>query len=155
MASTSAIKELAGSSDKDLFPLVSEGVEHIVTNIARLHDAASSLADAGDHASAAILGRIATEEAAKVLILLDAVRCPPSKKEERERTLACWNSHLWKGLYSEVCDEGLAHRDFSDVEGVAGQRRLNCEPSAGKSRCRGARHSRSPSTQARLACRKR
>ena len=55
-------------------------------------------------------------EAAKVLILLDTVRCPPSKGEERWRTLARWNSHLWKGLYARMCDDGLAHSDFGDVQ---------------------------------------
>ncbi len=115
--SPSAIKDLADMSDERLLPAISEGVEHLVANFTRLHDAATSLANAGDHMSAVILGSIATEEASKVLILLDAVRCPPSKREERRRTLDCWNSHLWKGLYSNVCDGGLAHRNFGQVEG--------------------------------------
>ena len=81
MASNSAIKGLAGSSDENLFATISEGIECLVENCTRLHGSASSLADRGDHTSAAILGSIATEEAAKVLILLDAVRCPPAKRE--------------------------------------------------------------------------
>lgn len=45
MASTSpsAIKDLADMSDERLLPDVSEGVEHLVANFTRLHDAASSL----------------------------------------------------------------------------------------------------------------
>ena len=116
MTSTSAIKELAGRSDKRLLPAISEGVGHLVTNIERLHDAAIRLAEADDHTSAAILGSIANEEAAKVLILLDAVRCPLSRAEERRRTLSWWSSHLWKGLYAKVCDRGLDHRDFGDLQ---------------------------------------
>ena len=68
MASTSpsAIKDLADMSDERLLPEVSEGVEHLVANFIRLHDAASCLASAGDHMSAAILGSIAAEEASRV-----------------------------------------------------------------------------------------
>lgn len=116
MTSTSAIKELAGRSDRYLLPAISEGVGHLITNIERLHDAAIRLADAADHTSAAILGSVANEEAAKVLILLDAVRCPLSRAEERRRTLSWWSSHLWKGLYAKVCDRGLDHRDFGELQ---------------------------------------
>ena len=116
MASTSAIKELADRQDKHLFPAISEGVGHLVTNIERLHEAASRLADADDHTRAAILGSVANEEAAKVLTLLDVVRCPLSRKEERRRTLSWWSSHVWKGLYAKVCDRGLDLRDFGDLQ---------------------------------------
>lgn len=116
MTSTSAIKELAGRSDEQLLPAISEGVGHLVTNIERLHDAATRLAEPDDHTSAEILGSIANEEAAKILILLDAVRCPPSRAEERRRTLSCWSNHLWKGLYAKVCDRGLDHRDFGELQ---------------------------------------
>jgi len=116
MTFPSAIKELAGRSDKQLLPAISEGVGHLVTNVEQLYESARRLADAEDHTSADILGSVANEEAAKVLILLDAVRCPLSRADERRRTLSWWSSHLWKGLYAKVCDRGLDHRDFGDVQ---------------------------------------
>ena len=116
VTSTSAVKELAARSDKHLLLAIGEGIGHLVTNIERLHDAAIRLADVDDHTSAAILGSIANEEAAKVLILLDAVRCPPSRAEERRRTLSWWSEHLWKGLYAKVCDRGLDHRNFGELQ---------------------------------------
>ena len=116
MPLTSAIKDLADRPDCDLFPLVSEGIGHITAHIERLHESAQYLADAGDHTSTAILETFAVEEAAKVLILLDLVRCPRSKGPERQRVLGRWHSHLWKGLYSEMCYLGMTHHHFSDVE---------------------------------------
>lgn len=116
MPGTSAIGELAELPDGELFPAISEGVSHLVTNLGRLHQAATGLAADGDHTSAAILGSIGTEEAAKALMLLDVVRCPPSRGVQRRRTLACWNSHLWKGLYARICDDLLAQGDFGDVQ---------------------------------------
>ena len=85
-------------------------------NIQRLHDAASTLSDSGGHTSAAILGTLATEEAAKVLILLDAVRCPSNRTDDRRRTLLRWNNHLWKGIYAGACNGKLFHQHFADVE---------------------------------------
>ena len=50
-----------------------------------------------------MLTTLAKEEAAKVLILLDAVRCPQSSGDRLSRQLARFNDHLAKGLYARVC----------------------------------------------------
>ena len=55
----------------------------------------------------------AEEEAAKVLILVDAVRCPHSEARARVRTLKRWRKHLWKGIYARACDWRPA--DFAEL----------------------------------------
>jgi AbiV family abortive infection protein len=46
----------------------------------------------------------ATEEAAKFLVLLDAVRCPRDPRDVLERQLSRFHDHLAKGIYARYCD---------------------------------------------------
>ena len=105
-----AIKDLCQLSDASLFEEVATGIGHVVEVVGRLDSAAHNLSEAGDHHPARILGNLAEEEAAKVLILVDAVRCPRDKKS---RTLAYFYEHLAKGIYAEVCKWRPA--DFAEV----------------------------------------
>ena len=51
-----------------------------------------------------ILRLAAEEEAAKVLILLDAVRCPRVERQsDFNRQLQYFNDHLAKGIYAQYC----------------------------------------------------
>ena len=94
-----------GNQKKELYlRSVAQGIEHLVANIGRLDSSAHTLSEAGDEASATLLGSFADEEAAKVLILIDAVRCPPAKARARARTLKRWRDHLWKGIYVRACE---------------------------------------------------
>lgn len=104
MPQDSAISSLASLNDDLLFEKVAEGIELLKNNLDRLEESAQLLSKAGDQSSAAILGHIATEEAAKILILLDAIRCPLTEPDARKRTLDRWTNHLWKGIYAEACD---------------------------------------------------
>ncbi len=98
-----AIKDLCQLPDARLFEEVATGIGHVVKVVGRLDTATHSLSEAGDHHAARILGNLAEEEAAKVLILLDAVRCPRKRQIERSRVLGYFHDHLAKGLYAEVC----------------------------------------------------
>ncbi len=109
-----AIKDLCQLSDANLFEEVATGIGHVVEVVGRLDPAAHKLSEAGDHHPARILGNLAEEEAAKVLILVDAVRCPRSKQAERSRTLGYFYEHLAKGIYAKVCNWRPA--DFAEVE---------------------------------------
>lgn len=103
MTQYSAISDL-GNRDPDSFRrMVATGIEHLVANIQRFDIAARRAADDGDQSIASLPGSFANEEAAKVLILIDAVRCPPSKQEARSSTLKRWHSHKWKGIYVRAC----------------------------------------------------
>ena len=49
-----------------------------------------------------MLRNLANEEAAKVLILLDVVRCPKSRSTDKSRTLSYFYNHLAKRIYAQV-----------------------------------------------------
>ena len=104
MSQSPAITRL-GNQKKELFLRdVASGIEHLAANIRRLDSSARRISEEGDEASAELLGSFADEEAAKVLILVDAVRCPATEAKARARTLKRWNKHLWKGIYVRSCD---------------------------------------------------
>ena len=98
-----AIKDLMQLGEPAFFAAIAEGLELIVQNVSRLHDGAITLAKASQPHAARVLTTLAEEEAAKVLILLDAVRCPQSPADRLSRQLARFNDHLAKGLYARVC----------------------------------------------------
>ena len=98
-----AIKDLCQLSDASLFEEVATGIGHVVEVVDRLDAAARSLSEASERHPARILRNMAEEEAAKVLILVDAVRCPRKRQTERSRVLGYFHDHLAKGLYAEVC----------------------------------------------------
>ena len=104
MTQSSAITNL-GNQKPELFRRdVAHGIDRLIANSQRLDASAQRLSQAGDETSAALLGSFADEEAAKVLILMDAVRCPATQAEARTRTLKRWSNHLWKGIYVRSCD---------------------------------------------------
>ena len=102
-----AVQELSSLDDRSLFDAVAEGVKLILANVSRLDSAAYHLSAGSPRDVARILGELAAEEAAKVLILLDAIRCPPEYADERKRTLGWFYSHFAKRLYADVCDWGV------------------------------------------------
>ena len=99
----SAIKDLMQLSDSRLFEEVSEGISQIVENAVNLEDAASCLIQNEHYRNGKILSSFAEEEAAKVLVLVDVVRCPRNLPEAKSRTLGYFHSHLAKRVYAEVC----------------------------------------------------
>ncbi len=69
------------------------------------------LADREGLRGSRILTSVAEEEAAKYLILLDAVRCPRSTEENKKtfsRHLRKFYDHLARGIYVEYCTLSLA-----------------------------------------------
>ena len=95
-----AIKDLMQLGEPAFFAAIAEGLELIVQNVSRLYDGALTLAKASQPHAASVLQRLAEEEASKVLILLDAVRCPRLPADRLSRQLARFNDHLAKGLCS-------------------------------------------------------
>ena len=104
MAEQRAITNLGNQREELFLRSVAQGIERLVANIDRLDSSAHRLSGAGDEASATLLGSFADEEAAKVLMLIDAVRCPAEEGRARVRTLKRWSDHLWKGVYVRACD---------------------------------------------------
>ncbi len=106
-----AIKDLCQFDDDRFFKEVEEGISRILENVERLDAAAHKLSAGNDNQSAQILGGLAKEEAAKVFVLLDVVRCPSDKPKKRARTLGYFYNHLAKGIYAALCSWSLANFD--------------------------------------------
>jgi AbiV family abortive infection protein len=99
-----AIKDLARYKDCELFSAVAEGLAYIHENANRLADAALILNENQNIRGVRILESIAKEEAAKYLILLDAIRCPRKPDDRFSQHLEKFNQHLAKGLYADACN---------------------------------------------------
>ena len=97
-----AIKALNRLGDAELFSAVAEGLELVVKHGDHLWNAATTLYDTGQHHAARILALIVEEEAAKYLILIDAIRCPRLPQDRRACQLGRFNEHLAKGLYAKA-----------------------------------------------------
>ncbi|WP_375307316.1 hypothetical protein WI560_06395 [Bradyrhizobium sp. A11] len=101
-----AIGDLDQLSDEALFEEISTGINHLIKGIDQLNSAALSLSRGDNEYPAKILGNLAEEEAAKILILVDAVRCPLDRRNDRARQLQYFYRHLPKGIYVEICKWG-------------------------------------------------
>ena len=95
-----AVLDLAGCPEDRLFEEIANGIPLIVENTESLDDAAYRLFAVKEYRASEIIRGFAEEEAAKVLILLDAVRCPT---ERRSDTLKCFYNHLAKRIYALTC----------------------------------------------------
>lgn len=68
-----AIKDLCQLNDERLFSEVAEGLSYVVEHVENLNNAALNLNKEKYFDPAKILGALADEEAAKALILLEAI----------------------------------------------------------------------------------
>jgi AbiV family abortive infection protein len=107
---TKAIKDLSQLSDKDLFEEIAEGLALVIENATRIEDDSIFLAESAHSRGCEILRSVAEEEAAKFLILLDAVRCDRSANSDNfSRQLGYFNEHLAKLIYAESSSFRLAN----------------------------------------------
>ena len=97
-----AIKDLNRLCDAEFYCAISEGLALVVKHAEHLWTAAKELYDAGQLHPARVLALIAEEEAAKYLILMDAIRCPRRPQKRRADQLGRFNDHIAKGLYAEA-----------------------------------------------------
>jgi len=104
-----AIKDLCQLTDADLFKEVSEGIDLIIDHASQVEKDAKFLAEHKKKCGLNILKAIIKEEAAKFLILLDAIRCTKVPPEKFTKQLQRFNDHLAKGIYSLVYDTRPAH----------------------------------------------
>ena len=91
--------DLLQLSAEDFLTTVAEGLPLILDNAKRLWAEASLASQAGAERGACILQAFAEEEAAKGLLLLDALRCPTSMREQYLRLLRAFDQHVPKGVY--------------------------------------------------------
>ena len=109
-----AVTDFANFSDDRLFQEISEGITHIVENAVSLDDTARRLCQAQEYRAAEILRGFAEEEGAKVLILIDAVRCPSDRPEKAE-TLKRFYNHIAKRIYAMMCSWRGCQVNFEEV----------------------------------------
>jgi hypothetical protein len=79
--------------------LIAEGLPVLLASAQELADAEKQLPREHQRARAILISQ-AEEEAAKILILLDAVRCPPKWQKELKRTLSNFYNHLARLIYA-------------------------------------------------------
>lgn len=96
------ITDLANYSDERAFATIAEGLPLIANSAEKLDTAANQLFDCQEYRGSEILGRLAEEEASKILILLDFVRCPCSP-DRRSKSLKHFYNHTAKLIYSMTC----------------------------------------------------
>ena len=97
-----AIFHLEQLPDEALFKTLSEGMSHIVDNAVSFDETASRLYGNEELRASAIMRGFAEEEAAKVLILVDYVRCPEASKKGTS-VLKRYYSHVAKRIHAMAC----------------------------------------------------
>ena len=97
-----AIFDLERLADDALFRELSEGMPLIFDNAAGLDESARRLYRDGALRASDIVRGFGEEEAAKVLILIDYVRCPRGFKKRGE-ILKRFYSHVAKRIYAITC----------------------------------------------------
>lgn len=97
-----AIGDLEQFADDRLFEVLSEGLPLIVDNAASHDNSARHLHKAGEPRASEAMRGFAEEEAAKFLILVDYVRCPPIP-ERRSQVLKRFYSHVAKRIHAQAC----------------------------------------------------
>ena len=112
-----AIEDLSQVGDDKLFTVVSEGINHIIENALELERIGKKLIKANESRGWNIMRGLADEEAAKVLVLIDYVRCPRSKSAEQARVSKYFYDHVAKSIYAEACDWRPAQ--FKDIRQYA------------------------------------
>ena len=116
-----AIKDLLQLSDGQLFEEVATGIRLIVEHAESLESTAVRLRAIDEHRAAAIVRALAKEESAKVLILVDLVRCPRNNQGGKFRTVAAFGDHLAKEIYADSCRWRPV--DFAEVTRIVNRER--------------------------------
>jgi len=90
---------LGAKSGAERLRLIGEGLPVLLASAQELADAEKQLPREHQRARAILIGQ-AEEEAAKILILLDSVRCPPKRQKALNRTLGNFYNHLARLIYA-------------------------------------------------------
>lgn len=97
-----AITNLADFPDSRLFEEVAKGIPLIFQNAYALDTAAQKLHQERQFRVSDAVRRFSEEEAAKILILIDLIRCP-SMPDRKAETAKFFYSHVAKRIYATTC----------------------------------------------------
>lgn len=112
-----AIGALNSRSDPAFFGEIAEGLGLIQQHAHRLSAGAADLSERIHGRASSVLAIVAAEEAAKYLILLDAIRCPVQPPKRRVRQLRRFNDHLAKGIYARTA--GIRPAEMKELLGYS------------------------------------
>ncbi|MEJ6398517.1 hypothetical protein [Yoonia sp. 208BN28-4] len=122
---------LANMTEQQQLDLIAEGLPVLMNSAGSLLDASNELSN--HPRSASMLRRHASEEVAKILILVDLVRCPASQRPSRVGKMTKWfYDHLarliyveaqsWKPMHASQLQEYInSHRRTHYLEGSVGE----------------------------------
>ncbi|HEV3037108.1 MAG TPA: hypothetical protein VHA33_04910 [Candidatus Angelobacter sp.] len=113
--------DLLQLSPERFLQCVSEGLLLIHANVVELWGEAQEIARLGNRRAVGILQLFAEEEAAKALMLFDAVRCPQNFKVQFEALVKGFNDHLAKGIYVKYYGARLV--DLNEARTIVNQER--------------------------------
>jgi len=97
-------KDLLQLSRAGFLDALSEGIPLIFGNTIALWREANEISQIGSRRAVGILQALAEEEAAKILLLIDCLRCPPSRAKKFQALLRGFDRHLAKGIYARYYD---------------------------------------------------
>jgi AbiV family abortive infection protein len=99
-----ATPKLASLPEDRLLPILAEGLPLIAKHVAALASSAEHQAGPSAVRGANAIQVVATEEAGKYLVLLDAIRCARTSQKIKARQLRRFGDHVAKGIYAKVTD---------------------------------------------------
>ena len=97
-----AIKDLCQLPEAAFVGEVARGIKHLYRHGMRLFSEADTIHERAPRAHK-IIEAVASEEYAKILILVDALRISRAEGDVRARQLGYFNDHLAKGIYVQYC----------------------------------------------------
>jgi len=115
--------DLLQLSREQFLVTVSEGLPLIHDNVMTLWNEAQEIAKFGNRRAVGILQLFAEEEAAKALLLFDAIRCPRARRDEFRRLVKGFGDHLAKGIYVKYY--GLRLADLLEARTIVNLERRN------------------------------
>lgn len=111
-----ALRHISQIPSADRLPIIQTGLALLVPHIVELSEAARSLRNQERTRAAKILESFATEEAAKVLILLDMIRHGWKNNEAIRSLSRAFYDHLSRGLYIRISSSSPA--SFGEVRSI-------------------------------------
>lgn len=88
---------------------LAQGMEHLARHVGQLRDDLGHLIQAGRPRAARVIDALASEEAAKMLIILDIARTGWADDVAVKQQVGHFYSHLARGIYARVVDGRPAH----------------------------------------------
>lgn len=108
-----ALGDLAQTSESEAFPILAEGLPLLADHVDALTQAMAALTTRDTVRGHQVLNVFATEEAAKVLIVLDLARCGWNNSGAKSRLLKAFYNHVLRHVYAQVHQGSPA--DFAEV----------------------------------------